>query len=131
MEAATYDRISKTWGKNEGVQDLIISNVQADIARRIAAQVKIVEIESTDAPEPVDQEKYAGELQQELLYLYNRLHVPESKRHRERGQLRDSSVELADPLEPRVGEIDENEERGGIEDDGRSSGDNRPDEGSD
>jgi len=79
MEGVTYDRISKTWGKNEGVQDLIISNVQADIARRIAAHVKIVEIESTDAPESEDQEKYAGELQQELLYSYNWLHVPESK----------------------------------------------------
>ena len=100
MEAVTYDRISKMWGKNEGVQDLIISNVQADIARRIAVHMKIVEIESTDAPEPEDQEKYAAELQQELLHSYNRLHVPESKRRHERGQLRDSSVELADPLEP-------------------------------
>jgi len=54
MESVTCDRISKTWGKNEGVQDLIISNVQGDLACRIAPHMKIVEIKSTDAPELED-----------------------------------------------------------------------------
>jgi len=71
-----------------------------DIACRVAAHVKIVDIEFTDAPEPEEQEMYAAELQQELLNSYNRFHVPGSKRRRERRQLRNSSEELADPLEP-------------------------------
>jgi len=57
--------------------------------------------------------------------------VPESKRRHERGQLRDSSVELAEPWEPRVGKMDADEEQGGIEDDRLSSRDNGPDEGRD
>ena len=53
--------------------------------------------------------------------------MPESKRLRETGQLRDLSVEIAEPLEPQVVEIDKDEEQGGIEDDQLSSGDNGPD----
>lgn len=62
--------------------------------------MKIVEIEPTDAPEPEDQAKYEAELEVELHNSYNRLNVPESKRRRQKGQLRDSSVELAEPLQP-------------------------------
>ena len=43
------------------MQDLIISNVKADLACRIAVQVKIVEIEPTDAPEVEDAAMYENE----------------------------------------------------------------------
>ena len=79
------------------VQDLIISNVKADLARRIAARVKIVEIEPTDAPDVEDAAKYEDELRKELEHSYNRLDVQQRKRRRAMGSLRDSSVELAGP----------------------------------
>ncbi|KAF8437829.1 hypothetical protein BGX38DRAFT_1273858 [Terfezia claveryi] len=52
----TYERISKTWASHgPRVQELIVSNVKADLSRQIAAHVKIVEIEPTDAPQLEDQ----------------------------------------------------------------------------
>ena len=44
------------------MQDLIISDVKADLARQIAVRVKIVEIEPTDAPEVEDAAMYETEL---------------------------------------------------------------------
>ncbi|RPB18237.1 hypothetical protein L211DRAFT_854316 [Terfezia boudieri ATCC MYA-4762] len=67
--------------------------------------MKIVEIEPTNAPQPEDQEKYEAELEKELNHSYDRLNVPESKRKRQRGQLRDLSVEMAEPLQPDLGDI--------------------------
>ena len=74
------------------MQELLISNVKADLARRIAAQVKIVEIEPTDAPIVEDSARYEAELRKELEHSYERLDIPE--RRRTLGDLRDSSVEL-------------------------------------
>ena len=90
--------MEKTWSAHTPkVQDLIISNVKADLARRIAARVKIVEIEPTDAPDVEDAAKYEDELRKELEHSYNRLDVQQRKRRRAMGSLRDSSVELAGP----------------------------------
>jgi hypothetical protein len=91
------------WGDNEpGIQELILNCIRADIARRIAAHVKIVEHETTDIPEREDQTRYEAELHKELDHAYNRLNVHESKRRRENGQLRDPSVELEEPLDPEI-----------------------------
>ncbi|RPB18878.1 hypothetical protein L211DRAFT_853690 [Terfezia boudieri ATCC MYA-4762] len=67
--------------------------------------VKIGEIEPTDALQPEDQEKYEAELEKELNHAYDRLNIPESKRKHQRGQLRDSSVEMAEPLQLDLGNI--------------------------
>lgn len=61
-----------------------------------------MEVESTDAPEVEDEARYEAELRRELEHSYERLNVPGDKRRREGSQLRDSSVELAGPLDPEV-----------------------------
>ncbi|KAF8423728.1 hypothetical protein BGX38DRAFT_1147240 [Terfezia claveryi] len=61
------------------------------ISHGIAAYVKIVEIEPTDAPQPKDQEKYEAELEEELNHSYDRLNVPE--------------IEMAEPLQPDLVDI--------------------------
>jgi len=81
-----------------------VNNIKADLTRRIAVNVKVVEVESEDPPEAEDQIRYEAELRKELQYSYERLDVSESKRRILRGRLRDSSVELADPLSPDVDE---------------------------
>ena len=54
--------MQKTWSAyTPKVQDLIISNVKGDLARRIAARVKIVEIEPTDAKDVEDAAKHEHE----------------------------------------------------------------------
>ena len=95
--------MQKTWNAHSPkVQDLIISNVKADLARRIAVRVKIVDIEPTDAPEVEDAAIYENELRKELEPSYDRLDVPQRKRRRAMGCLRDLSVELASLLSPEV-----------------------------
>ena len=79
-----------------------MSNIKADLARRIAANVKIVEMEPEEPPEVEDQLSLEVELRKELQHLYERLNVSENKRLRKGGRLRDSSVELGDPLSPPV-----------------------------
>lgn len=94
-----------TWQAHpKTIQDLLVDNVKADLARRIAAQVKIIEVEPTNAPEIEDEARYEAELRKELEHSYDRLDVPAQKRQREGSLLRDSSVELAGPLDPEVDE---------------------------
>ena len=93
--------MQKTWNAHSPkVQDLIISNVIADLARRIAVRVVIVAIEPTDPPEVEDAAINQNELQKELEHSYDRLHVPQKKRRRAMRCWRDSSAELASPLSP-------------------------------
>jgi hypothetical protein len=99
----SYNRLWLTWdGNKPQVQELLISNIKADLARRIAASVKVVEVEAEEPPEVEDQDSYEAELRKELKHSYERLEVSDDKRLREGDQLRDSSVELADPLSPPV-----------------------------
>ncbi|RPB19635.1 hypothetical protein L211DRAFT_853019 [Terfezia boudieri ATCC MYA-4762] len=100
----------------KAIQELIVNNIKAYLARRIAAQVRIVEIESVDAPQVEDEAQYEVELRKELEHSYDRLRVPVHKHHQEGSQLRDSSVELAGPLDPSVD--DELEESGDIDEEG-------------
>ena len=60
----------------------------------------ITEVEPTDPPSVEDERAFEEELRQELEHSYERLNVPESKRRRTNGMLRDSSVELSGPLDP-------------------------------
>ena len=54
------------------MQDLIISNVKADLVRRIAVRVKIGEIDTTDALEVKDAAMYENELWKQREYSYDR-----------------------------------------------------------
>ncbi|KAF8439519.1 hypothetical protein BGX38DRAFT_1318785 [Terfezia claveryi] len=76
--------------------------VASQASCRIAANVKIVELESGEPPEVEDQLSFEVNLRKELKHSYKRLEVSENKRLRVGGLLRDSSVELADPLSPAV-----------------------------
>lgn len=103
MKIGSYNRLWLTWdGNNTQVQELLISNIKADLARRIAASVKVVEVESEEPPAVEDQDSFEAELRKELKHSYERLEVSENKRLWVGDQLRDSSVELADPLSPPV-----------------------------
>ncbi|RPB19989.1 hypothetical protein L211DRAFT_852695 [Terfezia boudieri ATCC MYA-4762] len=114
----TYERLKNIWEIHpKAIQELIVNNIKADLVRRIAAQVWIVEIESVDAPQVKDEAQYEAELRKELEDLCDRLRVPAYKRRREGSQLRHSSVELAGPLDPSVD--DELEESGDIDEEGR------------
>ncbi|KAF8429355.1 hypothetical protein BGX38DRAFT_1278255 [Terfezia claveryi] len=87
----TYERLMNTWEIHpKAIKDLMVNNIKADLARRIGSSGK------------------------ELEHSYERLEVPAEKRRREGSLLRDSSVELAGPLNPEVddaltgtGDIDE------------------------
>jgi len=47
-----------------------VSNIKADLARRIAVNVKVKEVESEDYPEAEDQIRYKAELRKELQHSY-------------------------------------------------------------
>jgi len=64
--------------------------------------VKVVEVEPTETPVMEDSAKYEAELHKELEHSYECLNIPKRKWRRTLGELRDSSVELADPLSPLV-----------------------------
>ena len=68
--------------------------------------MRVREHECTEALEVEDQDTYIADLQRELLHSYQRLNVPASKRQHEGGQLRDSSIELGELLEPAVQDVD-------------------------
>jgi hypothetical protein len=108
FELGTFTRLEKTWAAHSPrIQELLVGNIKADISRRIASNVRLVEIEPVE-PHPVeDEQRFEAELQRELSHSLDRLNVPEYKRRRVHGYLRDSSVELAEPLHPAVGERDE------------------------
>ncbi len=94
----------RTWDAHSTqIRALIVENVKADLARRIAATVKVIDVESEE-PLPVveDQVLFEAELRRELEHSYDRLNVPENKRRRVNGELRDSSIELSEPLDPPV-----------------------------
>ncbi|KAF8422328.1 hypothetical protein BGX38DRAFT_1279818 [Terfezia claveryi] len=98
----------------KAIKDLMVNNIKADLARRIAAQVRMVEVEPVDAPQVEDEAQYEAELRKELEHSYETLEVPAEKRRHKGSLLRDSSVELAGPLNLEVnnaligtGDIDE------------------------
>ena len=79
-EADTYERLQKTWNAHPStVQELLLSNVKADLVCQIAAQVKIVEVEPTKAPVVEDSVKYEAELRKQLEHSYEHLDIPERK----------------------------------------------------
>lgn len=103
IQSGSYEKITRTWEDQDPViQDLIISNIKADLARRIAVHVKLVEQECSDPPEPEDKERYEEELRKELQHSYDRLEFPSHKRRRGVSEIRDSSVELGEPLSPAI-----------------------------
>jgi len=84
----SYYRLSKLWDNQIGpVQELLVSNIRADLARRIAAHVTVVESECPEVPEREDQARYEEELKKELDHSYDRLNLHESKRRCENGEL--------------------------------------------
>jgi len=99
----SYTRLRNTWWDYKpAVQALIVNNIKADLARRIAVHVKVVESEPTEALEREDQARYEEKLGKELDHSYDRLNLHAIKRCRENGELRDPSVELEIPLDPRI-----------------------------
>jgi len=62
----------------------------------------MVEVEPTEVPVVEDSAKYEAELRKKLEHSYERLDIPEQKRCRTLGELRDSAVKLADLLSPPV-----------------------------
>ena len=78
----------RTWDAHSSeVRELLISNVKADLARRIASTMTITEVEPTDPPSVEDERAFEKELRQELEHSYERLNVPESKHRKTNGML--------------------------------------------
>ena len=101
----SYQKLENTWGQlSDGIQQLIIDNVQANIARRTAANIPVVE-EDTDPVIIEDQVEYRLALKWKLAHSYQRLNMPESQHRRVDGQLRDLSGECGDPLDPPVDNV--------------------------
>ena len=102
-ELGMYRRLTKKWERyKSGVQTLMLDNIRADLARRIAASVKLVDSESTEVSEVEEEEEFQAELEKDLKYSLDRLNAPRSKRQCTLRSWRDSSVESRDPLEPRI-----------------------------
>ena len=102
-ELGMYRRLTKKWARyKSGVQTLMLDNIGADLARRIAASVKLVESESTELSELEEEEEFQAELEKDLKYSLDRLNTPRSKRQCTSRSWRDSSVESRDPLELRI-----------------------------
>ena len=96
-----YKRLHETWeAQSQGIKDLIISNIKADIEHQLLSRVKMIETECKNLPEMEDQEPFEAELQQELNKSYDRLDIPDIDRPRREGELRDAFPEVADPLSP-------------------------------
>ena len=101
-ELGIYTRLTKILEGNDfDVQDLIIDNFKADLARRIAASVKLVDRESKEVPDLEDARKYNAQLQKDLQHSYNWL----SKRQCTLRPLRDSSVQFDGPLQPEIDHV--------------------------
>ncbi|KAF8414406.1 hypothetical protein BGX38DRAFT_1335379 [Terfezia claveryi] len=63
----TYERLMNTWEIHpKAIKDLMVNNIKADLVRRIAAQVRMVEVEPVDAPQVEDEARYEAELRKEL-----------------------------------------------------------------
>ena len=102
-ELGMYRRLTTKWECYEsGVQTLMLDNIRADLARRIAASVKLVDSESTEVSEVEEEEEFQAEQEKDLKYSLDRHNAPRSKRQCTSRSWRDSSVESRDPLEPRI-----------------------------
>lgn len=92
MGLGIYKRLTKLWENHSAeVQELILHNVKADLARRIKASTILVVWEPTEAPEAEDERSFQARLRNDLKHSLDRL-----------SQFRDSSVERDKPLEPSV-----------------------------
>ena len=108
----SYQKLENTWGQlSDGIQQLIFDNVKANIARRTAANIPVVE-EDTDPVIIEDQMEYGLALEWKLAHSYQWLNIPESKHRRVGGQLRDSSVECGDLLDLAVDDVRESNSEG-------------------
>ncbi|RPB17924.1 hypothetical protein L211DRAFT_854661 [Terfezia boudieri ATCC MYA-4762] len=87
----------KAWRKGE-----IAPVIQEFKYKTTWSQVRIVEIESVDTLQVEDEAQYEVELRKELEHSYDRMRMPAHKCHHEESELRDSSVELAGPLDPSI-----------------------------
>jgi hypothetical protein len=105
-ELDTYSRLTKTWDiYSPETQSLILENIKLDLKRRIAAEAEFIEIEPDEPPEPEDESRYQEELRNELAHSYSRLNCSERKQGRTDGELRDSSVELVEGLDPDIADV--------------------------
>lgn len=105
-ELDPYSRLTKTWDiYSPETQSLILENIKLDLKRRIAAEAEFTEIEPDEPPEPEDESKYQEELKNELAHSCGRLNCPQWKQERTDGELRDSSVELAEGLDPDIADV--------------------------
>ena len=128
MYVGSYQKLDNTWAQlSDGIQQLIIDNVKANIACRTAGNIPMVE-EDTDPVIIEDQVEYGLAFKWKLLHSYQGLNIPESKCQRVGGQLRDSSVKCGDPLHPPVDDVRESNSEGsnsGVDDNkGGSIGNN-------
>ena len=95
-----YKRLTKLWEVHSAeVQELILHNIKADLARRIRASTILVVWEPTEVPEVEDEQSYKARLRKDLKHSLNKL-----------GQPRDSSVERDGPLEPSVDDSDSSDD---------------------
>ena len=103
------------------IQDLIVANTKADIACRIAACTKLLEIEATNVLQVRNLQAFNTKLQKHLEHSHNRLEVPKHKRQRAYGQLCDSSVELEGELDNTISSELENFDQVGSTDTNQGS----------
>ena len=72
-----YRHLTKKWERYEsGVQTLMLDNIRADLAHRIAASVKLVDSESTEVSKVQEEEEFQAELKKDLKYSLDRLNAP-------------------------------------------------------
>ena len=72
-----YERLTKKWERYKcGVQTLMLDNIRADLARRLAASVKLVDSESTEVSKVQEEEEFQAELKKDLKYSLDRLNAP-------------------------------------------------------
>ena len=95
--------LQATWNLLETkFQDLIVTNMKADVARQIADSIKLLEIEPTHPLPLRNLTAFKEKLQKSLEYSHNRLEVLEDKRQQTHVQLQDSSVEMEGELDPAI-----------------------------
>ena len=79
-ELDMYRRLTKKWEHYKcGVQTLMLDNIRADLGRRIAASVKLMDSESTEVSEVEEEEEFQAELEKDLKYSLDRLNALRSK----------------------------------------------------
>ena len=101
--SGTFQRLEATWDLlGTEIQGLIVANTNSDIAHRIAASTKLLEIEPTNALQVRTLQAFKAKWQRNLEHSNNRLGVPKHKRQRAYSQLRYSSVELEGELDPAI-----------------------------